>query len=88
MSRFNSDQVAVTCEFMLGEEVVTPGCLLRIKNIYGPVLYQCLVTDMERDITYAWCMHKGKWRTFHVGHIRSIVSSKRSYRKKCKNYRQ
>lgn len=84
MPRFDSDKVAVTCEFMFGKEVVRPGNLLKMKHVYGPVLYQCLVTDMDKDITYAWCQHNGQWRTFDVRHIKGIVVSKRSFNKKCK----
>lgn len=85
MPRFLPEHIAITCEFMLGGDVVRPGFLLRIKNVYGPVLYQCLVHDTENDVTYIWCQHKGKWRTFPIGSIKSIVVSKRSYKKQCRS---
>ena len=85
MPRFLPDKVAVTCEFMLGDEEIRPGNLLKIKNVYGPVLYQCLVTDLENDITYAWCKHNGKWRAFNMTQIKCRVLPKRSFKNRCKS---
>lgn len=81
---FTDTSTAVTTEFMLGEEWITPGTWLKIKNVYNPVLYQCLVTDMSRDVTYAWCLHAGRWKAFSVKDIKGVVKRKRSFNK-CKS---
>lgn len=79
MPRFKTDRVAITCEFMFKDSPVRPGSLLKIRNIYGPVLYQCLVTDLDDNITYAWCKHNGRWRAFNVAHIKGVILPKRSW---------
>lgn len=86
MPRPSSERIAISCEFMLGDELVTPGSLLKIKDLYEPVLFQCLIHDLESDTTWALCQYQGKWRRFHVGRVKRLIIPKRSWRKNnCRN---
>ena len=80
---FALEGTSVTCEFIFKGVAVRPGSWLKMKNVYDPVLYQCLVTD-DKNVTYAWCMHDGKWKAFNVAHIKAIIVPKRSFAKKCR----
>ena len=84
MAYHNRDDICVQFELKFGEETITPGTVLKIKNQHGTFKFRCIAHNTKNGKTWldAIDLRTGEWRSFHLDKIKNVVKPKRSRRKK------
>jgi hypothetical protein len=74
----------VQYEIAFHDELLTPGTLIKMKNLRGTFKFRCLVTNVKLDATWIDCIDvdTGEWKSFHLSKLKGKVKPKRSRRRK------
>lgn len=74
----NMTNYALQYEFMFENNLVRPGCILKIRGWYNLVTYECLMHNLTTDKTFL-IVHEGKERKMiPLAWLKAVVPSKRS----------
>jgi hypothetical protein len=78
------ENLSVLYEIRVGEDTVTPGSPLKIKNRRGSYKFRCLVHNSKLDVSWVdvICMTNGSWISIRPEQIKCLVKPKRSRRRK------
>ena len=72
----------ISYQYEHGRDTIKPGMKIKIKKEHGEFVFQRVVHNKEKNVTWVDCYSRSGYRAFYIDRLKSIVKPKRKYTKK------